>query len=326
MAGCSTVAGIFSEHLMENALVVGIICFDTSWIALSVAEVHGISDSRQAGIQLAQSLNSPDLKGMLILADGLNTNGSELARGLMSILAPNVMVAGGLASDNMQFKSTWVLHNGHPCPNLVCGIGFYGDKLFFSTQAKDGWRPFGPERRVTRSDGNILYEIDDQPALDLYKKYLGDRADGLPAAALHFPLSIWEKSKDSYVVRTILGVDEPTRSMRFAGDIPNNSQAQLMYGSFDNLVDGSESAAHLLRKKLPSPDAPVLCFAISCSGRKLVMEDDTTLELEATLEALPAGSQQIGFYSFGELAPPFSGTGCSLHNETMTLTVLYEGS
>lgn len=326
MAGSSTVAGIFGGHLIENALIVGIIQFDSSRIALSIAEVHGVSDSRQAGIQLAKSLNAPDMKGILVLADGLNTNGSELSDGLVSILAPHVMMAGGLASDKMEFKYTWILHNGVPCTNLVCGIGFYGEKLFFSTQAKDGWRPFGPERRVTRAEGNILYEIDNRPALDLYKEYLGDHAAGLPATALHFPLAIWDESKDFYLVRTIVGVDEATNSMRFAGDIPNNIQTQLMYGSFDNLVEGAEMAANMLSQKLPHPGTPVLCLAISCSGRKLVMADDTSLELEATLENLPAGSQQIGFYSFGELAPPFSGTGCCLHNETMTLTVLYEGS
>lgn len=130
IAGCSTVAGIYNEHLMENALTIGIIKFDSSRIALSVAEIHGSADSRRAGIQLAGSLTAPTLKGVLVLADGLNTNGSELANGLMSILDDNVMVAGGLASDNMDFKATWVLYNGVPCSNLVCGIGFYGENLF----------------------------------------------------------------------------------------------------------------------------------------------------------------------------------------------------
>lgn len=326
IAGCSTVAGIYNDHLMENALTIGIIKFDSSRISLSVAEVHGSTDSRRAGIQLAESLTAPTLKGVLILADGLNTNGSDLANGLMSVFDANVMVTGGLASDKMDFKSTWVLYNGAPCSHLVCGIGFYGENLFFATQAEDGWRPFGPERHITRSAGNILYEIDHHPALDLYKEYLGEHATGLPATALHFPLAIWDEDKRFYVVRTILGIDEATNSIRFAGDIPNSNQTQLMYGSFDNLVDGAESAAHSLVKKIPHPDTPVLSFAISCAGRKLVMKEDTFLELEASLDILPAGSQQIGFYSFGELAPPFGGTGCSLHNETMTLTVLYEGS
>ncbi len=326
LAGCSTVAGIFDEHLMENACIVGIIHFHTANLAMASVKMQDKSESWQAGKNIAEQLNATDLKGILVLSDGLNTNGSELAKGLASAVPPNVMITGGLASDPMEFRSTWVLCKGKPTSHIVCGIGFYGEQIFFSTQAKDGWRPFGPERTVTRSLDNILYEIDQQPALELYKEYLGEHAAGLPATALHFPLAIWDEDKAKYVVRTIIGIDENSNSLIFAGDIPNSSKAQLMYGSFDNLVDGAEAAAHQLTDKLPHIEQPVLAFAISCAGRKLVMKDETDQELDATFDILPTGSRQFGFYSFGELAPPFPGAGCSLHNETMTLTVIYEGS
>lgn len=326
IAGCSTVAGIFDEHLMEDALVVGIIQFHTTRLTLTSYQLNGRADSQQAGKNIAQTLLAPDLKGILILSDGLNTNGMELTQGLTSILPPHIMIAGGLASDPMEFRHTWVLHNGVPATHIVCGIGFYGDEVFFSTQAKDGWRPFGPERTVTKSTGNTLYEIDNQPALGLYKEYLGEHAIGLPATALHFPLAIWDEAKDCYLVRTITGINETANSLIFAGDIPHGSKTQLMYGSFDNLVEGAETAARLLSEKLPDPQQPVLALAISCAGRKLVMKDEADQELDATLENLPPNSRQLGFYSFGELAPPFPGRGCSLHNETMTLTVIYEGS
>lgn len=326
MAGCSTVAGIFDDYLMEDALVVGIIHFHTTRLTLVSREINASSESWQAGKNIAENLYAPDLKGVLILSDGLNTNGTELARGLASALPANVMVAGGLASDPMEFKHTWILHRGVPATHMVCGIGFYGEQIYFATQAKDGWRPFGPERTVTKSAGNILYEIDQQPALELYKEYLGEHAAGLPATALHFPLAIWGESKERYLVRTILGIDENTNSLIFAGDIPNNSKTQLMYGSFDNLVEGAEIAARILTENLPDTSQPVLALAISCAGRKLVMQEDTDQELEAALESFPPDSRQIGFYSFGELAPSFPGEGCSLHNETMTITVIYEGS
>ncbi len=214
---------------------------------------------------------------------------------------------------------------GFPRSHRACGIGFYGKKLVFASYAKDGFKPFGPERLITRAEDNILYEIDGRPALQLYKEYLGEYANKLPAMALHFPLAIWNQAKDHYVVRTVIAVDEANDSLSFVADIPVGYQTQLMYGSFDNLLDGAEMAARSLAKQLP-PDTPVLALTISCSGRKLVMADDTEQELEATLDCLPAGSQQLGFYSYGELAPTAPGGQCSLHNETMTLTVLYEGS
>ncbi|WGZ95903.1 MAG: FIST N-terminal domain-containing protein [Candidatus Thiothrix putei] len=326
IAGCSTVAGIFNEHLLDNALVVGVIRFKTTRLAFASAALPHVNDSFQAGQQIANDLNSPDLKGIFILTDGLNTNGSELIRGLASVVnETNVTIVGGLASDKMQFVSTWILHQGQATSLCVSGVGFYGKELVFNSYARDGFKPFGPERVITRAAGNTLYEIDGRPALQLYKEYLGEHADNLPATALHFPLAIWNQTKDHYVVRTVVSINEADNSLGFVADIPQGYGTQLMYGSFDNLLDGAETASRSLAEQLP-PQTPVFALTISCSGRKLVMGDDVDQELEATLENLPAGSQQLGFYSYGELAPTALGGQCCLHNETMTLTVMYEGS
>lgn len=326
IAGCSTVAGIFNEHLLDNGLVVGIIHFHSSHLALATTELHNLEDSLLAGKKIANDLNAPNLKGIMILSDGLNTQGSDLIRGMASVInQQKVTLVGGLASDKMQFERTWVLFNGQATSHRAIGIGFYGEKLVFASHAQDGFKPFGPERLITRANNNVLHEIDGHPALELYKEYLGEHANNLPAMALHFPLAIWNETKDHYVVRTIIGIDETNNSLKFIADIPVGYHTQLMYGSFDNLLDGAELAARHLTNRLP-PQQPVLALTISCSGRKLVMADDTDQELEATLENLPAGSQQLGFYSFGELAPMAEGGECGLHNETMTLTVMYEGS
>jgi hypothetical protein len=60
-------------------------------------------------------------------------------------------------------------------------------------------------------------------------------------------------------------------------------------------------------------------------GRRLVLGSRTEEEIEATLEVLPKGTQQIGFYSYGEISPYTAGT-CDLHNQTMTLTTLSEAA
>lgn len=326
ITGCSTVAGIFNEHLMENALVAGIIRFKKTHLAFASAELAHSDHSFQAGEQIAKSLNRPDLKGILILTDGLNTNDSELISGLASVVnESNVTIVGGLASDKMQFASTWIFHQGQAASRRVSGVGFYGKELVFTSYARDGFKPFGPERIITRSAGKTLYEIDGRPALQLYKEYLGEHAANLPATALHFPLAIWNQTKDHYMVRTVVSINEADNSLGFVADIPQGYSTQLMYGSFDNLLDGAEIASRSLADRLP-PKTPVFALTISCSGRKLVMGDDADQELETTLENLPAGSQQLGFYSYGELAPTALGGSCCLHNETMTLTVMYEGS
>ncbi|MDD5394476.1 MAG: FIST N-terminal domain-containing protein [Thiothrix sp.] len=326
IVGCSTVAGIFNEKVLENALVVGVIRFKTSRVSLAIAELRDQSDSQRAGHQIAETLNAPDLKGILILTDGLNTHGTELLRGMSTYINPQqVNVVGGLASDAMQFKSTWVLCDGVPASHRVCGIGFYGKNMVFAGQAKDGFKPFGPERLITRADDRTLYEIDHRPALELYKEYLGEHANDLPASALHYPLAIWQDDKRHYAVRVPVAVNEADNSLSFVADIPTGYRTQFMYGNTDDLVDSAEAAARNLIRHLP-PNTPILALTISCAVRKLTMGDDTDQELETVLDTLPPGSQQFGFYTFGELAPTEQGGACAHQNATMTLTVLYEGS
>jgi len=125
-------------------------------------------------------------------------------------------------------------------------------------------------------------------------------------------------------VRTILAVDEATQSMTFAGDIPEGDYAQLMCANFDRLIQGAGEAAVSARNGAAGASAP-LAIAISCIGRRLVLGERTEEETEASLEVLPAGTRQVGFYSYGEISPYTSGH-CDLHNQTMTLTTIAEAA
>ena len=188
--------------------------------------------------------------------------------------------------------------------------------------SRGGWDIFGPERTVTRARDNVLYELDGRPALALYKEYLGERAAGLPATALRFPLALRERGGDSKVlVRTVLSVEERDQSMTFAGSVPEGHKAQLMRANFERLIEGASEAA--LRAKGNDTDAGTLAIAISCVGRRLILGERVEEEIEAVLDELPAGTRQIGFYSYGEIAP-FAAGHSDLHNQTMTLTTISE--
>jgi hypothetical protein len=202
-------------------------------------------------------------------------------------------------------------------------VGFAGDRVKIGHGSQGGWDRFGPERTVTRSEGNVLSELDGEPALDLYKRYLGDRASGLPATGLLFPLAIRRPDGDErQLVRTILAVDEAKKSLTFAGDVPTGWRAQLMQANFERLVGGAEEAATVTASR-GGAGKETLAVAISCVGRRLVLGERTEEECEATLARLPAGTHQIGFYSYGELSP-YVGGNCDLHNQTMTLTTITE--
>jgi hypothetical protein len=322
--GCSTAGEIHGAEIFDDSLSVAVARFARTGLRLATAEIREASGSREAGRQLAAALGAPDLRSVLVLSDGLHVNGTELVAGLNEHLPPQVVVTGGLAGDGPRFARTWVLVNGAARDHVITAVGLYGDAITVNHGSRGGWDIFGPERLVTRSTGNILYELDGKPALQLYKTYLGDRASGLPATGLLFPLSLRsdDDRDEKRLVRTILAVDEATQSLTFAGDIPQGSRAQLMRANFERLVDGASQAAEMA-KAAPEPGAPMLCVAISCVGRRLVMGERAEEEVEATLEELPSPVEQVGFYSYGELSP-FGQGRCDLHNQTMTLTTLWE--
>jgi hypothetical protein len=324
--GCSSAGEIAGAHILDKSMSVAIAQFTKTPIKTISMKIDDVAQSAHVGEKIATLLNKEDLRGIFVLSDGLKINGSELAKGLNTINKNDVVITGGLAGDGSQFKQTWTVYNGDIIDDNIVAVGFYGDHVHISHGSRGGWDIFGPERRITRSENNILYELDGKPALALYKEYLGEKAAGLPATGLLFPLSIRKDIFDAkQLVRTILAVDEKTQSLTFAGDVPTGYMAQLMRANFDRLVDGASEASRLTMEQHPGLAAsnPLLLIAISCVGRRLLLGERTEEETESTLDIFPKGTQQVGFYSYGELSPLIEGT-CDLHNQTMTLTSITE--
>ena len=323
VVGCSSAGEIFGTKVFDDSLAVAVARFEHSSLATAYASVETAGDSHAAGQAIARALAKPGLRAILLLSDGLNVNGSELVRGVSEV-GKDVVVTGGLAGDGSRFKQTWVLKDGQAIGNVVSAVGFYGDRLAVGHGSKGGWDKFGPERKVTRSEGNVLFELDGEPALQLYKNYLGDRAQGLPATGLLFPLALRANAQDDKaLVRTILAVDEAQQSLTFAGDVPQGYLVQLMRANFDRLIGAAGDAAQMTKETMGSEHESTLAIAISCIGRRLVLGERVEEELEAAIDVLPKGAKQVGFYSYGEISPYATGS-CDLHNQTMTLTTIAE--
>ena len=327
VVGCSTAGEIAGDMVSDGSLTVAVVRFEGIRLLQVDEKIDGPADSYFAGLRLAEQLTArePELGAVFVLSEGLGVNGSAVAAGLVQGTSGRVMISGGLAGDGDRFERTWVLGNQGLRGGHAVAVGLAGPKLVVRHGSGGGWDPFGPVRRITRSEGNVLYELDGQPALELYRRYLGDRADGLPATALLFPLAITAPgAPERELVRTVLSVDTATQSMTFAGDVPQGSTAQLMHSSLDRIVEGAEVAVEATCAGGAGPDGdPVLAIAVSCVGRRLVLGRRTEDELEAVLSGLPTGSELVGFYSYGELSPVAAGS-CDLHNQTMTITTIGE--
>lgn len=322
VAGCSTSGEIAGTRVFDHSIVATAATFASTRVRTTSTPIEGDADSFVAGHRLASSLQGPDLTHVLVFSDGLAVNGSQLAAGLAGTLGADVQVTGGLAGDGTAFARTFVIADGLVSSGMATAVGLYGSQLHVGCASLGGWEPFGPERLVTRARGNVLYELDGQSALTLYRKYLGPHAAGLPASALLFPLAVREPGREA-VVRTVLSVDDDAQSMTFAGDVAEGAHARLMKSNVDRLIDGATGAARQCAAG-GGDTAAELALLISCVGRKLVLKQRTEEEVEAVRAVVGPGATLTGFYSYGELSPFAAGGRCRLHNQTMTITTLSE--
>ncbi|NJB71046.1 hypothetical protein GGR42_001508 [Saonia flava] len=319
----STSGEILEDSVYDGSIVLTAIQFEKSNFIINRENVLSFdNDIRALGNALMKGLSLDDLKHVLVISEGSSVNGSTLIDAIEEIVDKEVSISGGLCGDDARFEKTLASYNEEPKIGEVIVIGFYGDTLEITAANYGGWTGFGPERVVTKSEGNILYEIDGQPALDLYKTYLGDKANDLPQAALLYPLKVWSKIDEEPIVRTILNIDEEQNSMILAGDVPQESRVQLMMATVDDIVEGaSEAAKYAMRDRKNNPELAIL---VSCVGRKLVMDQRTEEEIEEVSHTIGADAKITGFYSYGEIAPFAGQSKCQLHNQTMTLTLFSE--
>jgi hypothetical protein len=323
---CSTAGEIIGNNVYDDSLALTAIHFEKSSIKLVETDIQNTAQSFDVGKKLTGSLDKDGLVHVMVFSDGLKVNGTALVNGMKEELSDKVMVTGGLVGDGAKFQQTLIGIDGLPQEGKIVVIGFYGS-LKVGYGSMGGWDTFGPERLITKSKDNILYELDGQPALALYKEYLGDKAKGLPSTGLLFPLRLRLNTDkgEVEVVRTILAVDESAQSMTFAGDMPEGTYSFLMKANFDRLVDGAEQAANMSIIGIGKKPAE-LAILISCVGRKLVLKERTEEEVEAAHEVVGKTAAVTGFYSYGEICPTSSTEKqCQLHNQTMTITTFLEG-
>lgn len=323
LVGCSTAGEMLDTEVSDEGLVATVLSFDSTRVALAAECAATPDSSAEIGARLAAKLDSPGLRHLLVFADGIAVNGSELVRGLEAKLPAGVSITGGLAGDGVRFTETVVLCGETLARAGVVAVGFYGDRLRVGYGSLGGWDPFGPERRITRSRGNVLYELDSRPALELYRLYLGEHAAGLPATGLLFPLSLRSGEGEAGRVRTMVGFDEDAGSLTFVGDIPQGHRARLMRANLDRLIDGAAGAATTTLSGLLGAPAE-LALLISCVGRRMILNQRVEEEVEAVRQVLGPLPALAGFYSYGEIAPGVPNARCELHNQTMTITAFAE--
>ena len=322
--GCSTSGEISSDGAHDDSVQITAMLWERSTLKFLAKPINTMAQSHSLGAQIATELQQPDLKGVFLLSDGLNINGSELVDGVQEVLS-DIPITGGLAGDGTDFSQTLLLHNDRVHDRMVIAVGIYGEHAIVTSGEDGGWKPYGPPRKVTRSLKNVVYELDNKPALPLYKMYIGQHyANGLPASGLDFPFAIMAEDKTVIVIRTVAAVDANDNSMSFFGNVDEGSTIRFLRSDHDRLVNAASDAATQILNKGINLNDKALAICVSCVGRKLVMKDQLSDEVFAVQRLLGVQTGITGFYSYGEICSGDDDSHSSLHNQTMTIAYLSE--
>ena len=327
IVGCTTSGEIGPSGVNDDSIQITAIQWQKVMQRVAQAKIAGMQDSFDTGVGLAKQLKADSLRTVILISDGLNTNGSELLKGFQAILG-EIPIIGGLAGDGGTFTKTLQLFNDAISSNMAIAIGLYGDALITSSGALGGWKPYGPPRSVTKSEKNVVYELDGKPALPLYRMYIGEAfARGLPGTGLRFPLAVIEEGKrDVEKIRTLGGFSTADNSLTFFGNVEEGSTVRLCQTNHGRLVEGAGAAANLVLDGLNQnkTNQTGLALCVSCVGRKGVMAEQVGDEVKLVRQILGPQTTVTGFYSYGELAPRPNTNDSVLHNQTMTIGYLSE--
>ena len=143
-----------------------------------------------AGVQLAEKLKHPKLKGVILFSDGLTTEGTELVRGFQTVLQKGIPIAGALASDAVM-EHTWVNVNGELKSDTVCAVGLIGDKVELVCASGGGWELMSNKHVANRTSHQTIFEIDGRPACEVYTEMVGiETLENIPWSSGPYPITL----------------------------------------------------------------------------------------------------------------------------------------
>lgn len=325
IVGCSTYGEIGgAEALAGSATAMAIRTGGLGARALKAT--HDQKDSFAVGRALAEQAQAFGAALLILLVDGIHLNSTPVLAGAQSVLGRDFPIVGGVAADDARFARTFELCNDEVLEGGAVALALQGP-LRVATVAQGGWQPIGVTRRCTRVEGNkLVLELDGQPALNLYRDYLGEFGRDLATAGVEFPIGVVGLpdrprggEDDILVVRAVQGFDEARGGLRCSGDVPEGAEVRMLRASKDDLIVGASEAAADLHRRLP--DARLALF-FDCAGRKMVLGARYKEEIAAAFARLPADLPRIGFYTYGELSPV---AGETMHHDETFTAVLIEG-
>jgi len=306
--GSTTDGEICHNRVTTHQTVLSFTIFEDT----KIKTVHSFgNDSQELADNLLNQIDmSDDLKLLITFTDGISTNGEKYIKTIQN-RNKNLVVAGGLAGDNAEFKQTFVFTDeGCFSGTVAVGAAFYNHNLVVNSEYNFGWEPIGKELLVTSAKENIVYTIDNQLARKVYEKYLGESSK---TTYIEFPLII--KRNGTNVARAILSKNDDD-SLTFAGDVNEGEVVQFGYGNIDNILNSNNKIRY---KNLDNKPTEAY-FIYSCMARRRLIGETIANEIEPLSSIAPS----VGFFTYGELYYNQENLSGEFLNQTMTILSLSE--
>jgi hypothetical protein len=321
LIGCTTDGGLTSAFgFSEDALMLMVFASDTIEIRAGVGrEVSRLGEAagRLAATTAWASLSRyhNQARFAVILSDPMNAGVLEIDKGMEGVLGATFPIIGAAAAAHSKRKETYQFYNGEVLTDSVVLLLFAG-AVVFSCGIKGGHAPMGGKARVTSSQRNVIYQIDNEPALNYFRRYIGKNV----TLFMNYCLAVYEAGRESFYVRSAPYCDTQIGSVTLNGKVPEGSLVQIGTADKETMIPSCTESLHRALDTYPG-SKPAAALLFSCAARKMIMGTKVIEESETVrrhLGAIPF----CGFYSYGEFGPPEKGEKSLFHGATF-VTLLF---
>ena len=322
IVGLSTSGHYIDETINDDEIVYSALTLEKSQILANSFNIKDFDNSKALGEKIGSEYSKiPKIKGICLISDGSLVNGTELINGVTSFVDSSISIFGGMAGDQARFEKTLTGLNQTPSEGNVIAIGFIGDEIEIKTACEDGWTSTGMEYKITESKGNLLSSIDGKNAYDILYNLLEPKDnEEFTRNTLYYPFLLEDIDKSS-VIRTPIIVDHKSKTLTYAGDMPEGSKITLMKSNTLELLDSTLKAS----EKTKNNATESFLLATSCVGRRVVLGEMASEEYDEMKNFYDGKINVLGFYSYGEFARINDvHRNCKLHNQTFTLASITE--
>ena len=320
--GASTGDNFTDGEIESNSIVLLLLDVDPAYFQLAIkgTDEGTIKEiAEQIGRSALKKFKNP---AFLVISGGLAVDGDEIIAGIESACGKGTTIIGGLAADSLKMERTYVFTNDKLFDYGLLALILDEEKICLSGVAVGGWKPVGMDRIITKSNGNVVYTIDNEPALDFVSRYAGlkdlDTNNGMNfMISSNFQVQLKREGKHP-VMRTPMQANPQDRSIIFAGSLPEGSKVKLCLLPGFEVIEATLNEFNNYKKEQPEPDAIIL---FSCAGRQITLGPFVSEEIGKIKNIWNA--PLAGFFCYGEIGRVDSGQH-EFHNMTCSLATLTE--